>query len=74
MHLTEAARELGITRRALLARIARGEMKAERVHPKLWLVSRQEVERWKSLGRLKPGPKPRRGSNEGEDSTSTQEE
>jgi excisionase family DNA binding protein len=59
MNLSEAAQELGLTRRALIARIARGEMAAERVHEKLWLVSRDEVERQRKLGRLKPGPKPR---------------
>jgi excisionase family DNA binding protein len=63
MHLTEAARELGVTRRALLARIARGDMTALRVHEKLWLVSTEEVERWKSLGKLKPGPKPQRAES-----------
>jgi excisionase family DNA binding protein len=65
MHLAEAAHELGVTRRALLARIARGEMVAERVHEKLWLVSRDEVERQRRIGRRKPGPKPRKGSSEG---------
>ena len=60
MHVAEAARELGLTHRAVLARIQRGELKAERVHPQLYLIPRDEVERAKAGGRLKPGPKPRR--------------
>ena len=59
LDVSTAAHELGLTRRALLARIARGEMEAERVHTNLWLVSREEVERQRRIGRRKPGPKPR---------------
>jgi excisionase family DNA binding protein len=59
MHVAEAARELGLTRRAVLARIERGDMKAERIHPKLWVIPVAEVDRWRELGRLKPGPKPK---------------
>ena len=59
MHVAEVARELGLTHRAVLARIARGEIKAERVHPQLYLVPREEVERAKAAGPLKRGPKPK---------------
>ena len=59
MHVAEVARELGLTHRAVLARIARGEMKAERVHPQLYLIPTEEVERWRGRGKLKPGPKRR---------------
>ena len=64
MHVAEAARELGLTRRAILARIERGEMRAERVHPKLWLIPIDEVDRWRGRGKLKPGPKPRKEREE----------
>ena len=59
MYVAEVARELGLTHRAVLARIARGEIKAERVHPQLYLVPIDEVSRVKQIGRLKPGPKPK---------------
>lgn len=71
MHLSEAAEQLGVTRRALLARIGRGDMEAVRVHEKLWLVSTAEVERWRERGKLKPGPKPRRGAGSGEHDAQT---
>lgn len=64
MHVAEVARELGLTHRAVLARIARGEIKAERVHPQLYLVPLDEVMRVKQIGRLKPGPKPRKDAGE----------
>jgi excisionase family DNA binding protein len=64
MHVAEAARELGLTRRAILARIERGEMRAERVHPKLWLIPIEEVDRWRGRGKLKPGPKPSKQAEE----------
>jgi len=34
-------------------------MQGERVSPRLWMVSRAEVERWKQLGRQRPGRKPK---------------
>ena len=57
--VAEAARELGLTARAVLNRIERGELKAERVHARLWLIPRSEVERLRGTGKFKPGPKPR---------------
>jgi excisionase family DNA binding protein len=55
----DAARELGIGRSALHSRIKRGEIRAIRVSPRLLLIPRSEVERWRDKGKLKPGPKPR---------------
>lgn len=51
--VVDAAREMGISRRALLNRIERGDVKADRVNARLWLVPRAEVERWRGRGRLK---------------------
>ena len=56
--IAEAAQTLGLTPRAVLNRIERGEMQGERVNPRLWLIPRGEVERWKGRGKLRPGPKP----------------
>jgi excisionase family DNA binding protein len=57
---TEAADTLGITRYAVLKRIASGHFPgAVRATPRLWLIPRAEVERARERGRLKPGPKPR---------------
>ena len=58
--VAEAARELGIGRSALHSRIQRGEIHAIRVSPRLLLIPKSEVERWRGVGKLKPGPKPRR--------------
>ena len=57
--VTEAAAELGLTVHAVAKRLRRGQMKGERVSPRLWLVPREEVERWKEIGRMKPGPRRR---------------
>jgi len=54
----EAAVELGITVRGVQERLRRGAMQGERVTPQLWLIPRAEVERWKALGRQRPGRKP----------------
>jgi excisionase family DNA binding protein len=55
--VADAARELGMSARAILNRIQRGEMQAQRMGARLWVVPRVEVERWREVGRLKPGPK-----------------
>ena len=58
--VTEAAAVLGMSERALRNRIERGDMQAERAGARILLIPRAEVERWQQIGRLKPGPKPRR--------------
>ena len=57
--VTQAATELGITPDGVRDRIQRGLMHAERVNPRLWMIPREEVERWRGKGKLKPGPKRR---------------
>ena len=59
MSVTEAARTLGLTRRGVLLRIEKGEMTAERVGPKFYLISRAEIERWKAIGKRKGGRPPK---------------
>jgi excisionase family DNA binding protein len=60
--VAEAAAELGVSVRAVQNRIRAGEMDAEKVTPRLYLISRSEVERWKPVGKRKGGrprtPKP----------------
>jgi excisionase family DNA binding protein len=57
MTVTEAAKELGMSVGALRMRLLRGHMRGTHVSPKLWLIPREEVERAKAEGRMKPGPK-----------------
>ena len=58
MTVQQAAEALGMSRRGVQERIERGEMRAERLGNRVWAIPREEVERWKALGRQKPGPKP----------------
>jgi excisionase family DNA binding protein len=60
--VAETAAELGITVRGVQDRLNRGLMAGERVSPRLWLISREEVERWKARGKLKAGRKPKRAA------------
>jgi len=62
--VAEAAQELGISVRAIQHRIERGQMKGERISARLWLIPRDEVERWKQLGRQRPGRKPKEPTTE----------
>jgi len=55
----QAAAALGLSVRAIRARIARGDMRAERLGQRVWAIPLAEIERWRDLGRQKPGPKPR---------------
>ena len=57
--VTEAARELNLSGRAVLHRIQRGELRAERISARLYLIPRAEVDRHKVIGRLRPGRKRR---------------
>lgn len=53
--VTEAAEELGISVSAVQVRLRRGQMQGIRPSPRIWLVARTEIERWRDRGRLKPG-------------------
>ena len=68
MTVQQAAEALGLSRRGIQERIERGEMAAERMGARLWVIPVEEVERWKGKGKLKPGPKgPRRQQEAGRD-------
>jgi excisionase family DNA binding protein len=56
-HLTvaEVAAALGLPARTVYYRLEHGYMTGERVSPKLWLVPRTELERWKGRGKLPRG-------------------
>ena len=58
--VSEAAEMLGLSVRGLAHRLERGLMRGHKVNPRLWLIPREEVERWKALGRQQPGRKPRK--------------
>ena len=62
MTTADAAKELGISQVAVRYRLEKGLMQGKSVAGKLWLIPRAEVERWKALGRQKPGPKRREKS------------
>ena len=62
MTVREAAVAMGISARALRNRIERGEVRAERVGPRLLLIPHDEVERWRGRGTLKPGPRSKQES------------
>lgn len=59
MTVTEAAAALGVDARTIRHRLERGMMKGENVHPRLWMIPREEVERWMEIGKLPPGRKAR---------------
>ena len=56
--IAEAARVLGMSENGIRRRIQRGDMVAERVGARLLVIPTHEVERWRKLGRQRPGPKP----------------
>ncbi len=57
--VAEAATELGISTRAVLHRIAHGEIKARKLTPRMYVVPRAEIERWKPVGKRKGGRPPK---------------
>ena len=59
MTVTQAAHALDLAPQTIQARLKRGAMRGVLVHPRLWLIPKSEVERWRQLGRQKTGPKPR---------------
>ena len=65
MTVTEAARVLGLHPTTLQRRLESGVMHGERVHTRLWLIPRDEVERWRDKGRLPAGrPRTRRAMDQ----------
>jgi len=62
MTVSEVAAALGAPARTIAYRLKRGLMRGERVTSRLWLVPRDEVERWQGRGKLPPGRKPRGGT------------
>lgn len=54
----QAAAILGVDVRTVRHRLEQGQMDGEKIAPRLWMIPLVEVERWKVIGRLKPGPKP----------------
>ena len=59
MTAAEAARELGLTLRGVHYRLEHGLLRGENVAGRVWLIPREEVERAKVQGRMKPGPRRR---------------
>ena len=57
--VTEAANELGVNVATVRHRLSVGLLQGVKIAPRLWLIPREEVERAKVAGRLKPGPKPK---------------
>lgn len=59
MTVEEAAQELGMRPGAVRNAIIAGRIKAHKFSPRVLLISRAEVERYKA-NRPKPGPRPRK--------------
>lgn len=59
MTVDEAAAALGMKADGVRKRIQKGQMQARRVGARLYLIPSEEVERWRELGRQRPGPKPK---------------
>ncbi|HEV2126148.1 MAG TPA: helix-turn-helix domain-containing protein [Chloroflexota bacterium] len=53
----QAAEELGISERAVQHRLKVGLMRGDNYGGRIWLIPREEVERAKATGRMKPGPR-----------------
>ena len=53
MTVQEAAAELGMSPVGVRARLERGLMRGVKVHPRLWLIPREEVERWRAIGTVR---------------------
>ena len=69
MTIAEVASALGMDESTVRRRIRRGDMQAVRAGARVWLIPREEVDRWRVIGRLKPGPKPRRRPEENQTET-----
>ena len=60
LNVRQAAAALGVSGRTVRDRLLTGSMTGELLYGYLWIVPQEEVERWKVLGRQKPGRKPLR--------------
>jgi excisionase family DNA binding protein len=59
MTVAQAAKVLGLSLATVRRHVQEGRMKGERVGARVWLIPEEEIERWKGIGKLKRGPKPR---------------
>lgn len=57
MTVREAAAAIGVDGATVRRRLERGELRGERINPRLWLIPVAEVEHARQVGRHKPGPK-----------------
>ncbi len=57
--VSEAADLLGVSANAIAKRLQRGDMRGVKVNARLWLIPREEVDRLRGAGKMKPGPRPR---------------
>ncbi len=55
----QAARFLDVPLRTIQYRLQHGLMQGVVLSPRVHLIPRAEVERWRKQGKLRPGPKPR---------------
>jgi excisionase family DNA binding protein len=62
--VAEAAALLGVSQRTVRHRLRTGVMQGERAGRWTWLVSYEEVEKWREQGKLKPGRKPSESTTE----------
>jgi 5-methylcytosine-specific restriction protein A len=54
----EAAAVLGVEASVIRRRLIAGRMRGHKVNPRLWLISKREVNRWKERGMLPRGRRP----------------
>jgi excisionase family DNA binding protein len=56
MTVGQAAAALGVDARTVRHRLEKGQMSGEKITDRLWMIPLAEVERWRSCGKMKPGP------------------
>ena len=62
--IAEAARELGVAPRTIQHRIATGEMAADKITTRFYMIPRAELERWRVIGKRKGGRPPKAKASE----------
>jgi excisionase family DNA binding protein len=60
LSLHQAAERLGVSHRTLRAQAHKGVLRATRISERFYVVTEQEVERYRREHLGKPGPKPKR--------------